>query len=187
MANVTCVHVPYGIGLSKKSAPPAEELDTVAHVGRGLESHDLEYPAHLLAHRVMLLAREQHARVIFAFCQVLRVKAKEVSAVEALEDTISARGKPQMLFVGPPNHAGFLRCDHVYPTRPQRLHQAAIPGIFIDIQPKHQAARWRASNSKSNPEAVCGVVVELAIGDWERHDDQTCDFQPPAGDPESDL
>ena len=36
----------------------------------------------------MLLAREQHARVVFAFCQLLRVKAEEVATIEAVEDTM---------------------------------------------------------------------------------------------------
>jgi hypothetical protein len=80
------------------------------------------FPSHLLAHRVMLLAREQHARMDFAFRQVLRVKAEEVSTIEAIEDTITARSKLQMLVIRPLNHADFLRCDHIHPTRSERLY-----------------------------------------------------------------
>ena len=92
----------------------------------------------------MLLAREQQACVVFTFCQVLRVKAQEVSTVEAVEDPISTRGKLQMLLVGSLNHACFLGCNHVHPTRPERLYQVTIPGVFVDVEPKLQAACRRA-------------------------------------------
>jgi hypothetical protein len=88
----------------------------------------------------MLLAREQHARVFFAFCQVLRVKAEEISAVEAVEDAILARGKLQVLLIGLLNQAHFLGRDHIHATRAERLYQIAIPRVFIDVEPEHQAA-----------------------------------------------
>jgi hypothetical protein len=78
--------------------------------------------------------------VSFALRGVLPVQAKKVATVEAVEDTIPACGKLQLLVVSPLNHPGFLSRDHVHPAGPQRLNQAAIPGVLVDVQQKHQAA-----------------------------------------------
>ena len=60
----------------------AEELHRVAHVGSGLQGHDLEHSAHLLAYRIMLLARQPDSGVALTPCEVLRVKPEENTLFE---------------------------------------------------------------------------------------------------------